>query len=239
MEKHHGKCGAKKAYKKLIKTMLGMDFAFNSRETLKILCLGAHCDDIEIGCGGSILRLIDENEKAQVKWVVFTSNEVREKEALTSTSMFLENAIESDIIIEKFKDGFLPYQGERVKEVFEKIKNSFDPDIIFTHYREDLHQDHRLINELTWNTFRNHLILEYEILKYDGDIGNPNFFIPLDEQTADKKTELILANYHSQRDKNWFDKETFLSMLRLRGVESASKYSEAFYLRKAILQNTN
>ena len=149
----------------------------------------------------------------------------------------MKGARKREVFILDFKDGFLPYVGAEVKAYFEKLKNEFSPDIIFTHYGKDAHQDHRLISELTWNTYRNHLILEYEIPKYDGDIGSPNFFIPISGENAAEKIKLILEHYPSQAGKQWFDDETFRSLLRIRGMESVSesKYAEGFYVRKAVL----
>ena len=219
--------------------MIGIDLGLNHEKPVKVLCLGAHCDDIEIGCGGTLLRIMQANPNISVKWVVLTSNKERESEALKSARLFLKNAAKHEISIKNFRDGFLPYTAVEVKDYFEEIKREFNPDIIFTHFRDDSHQDHRLINELTWSTFRNHLILEYEIPKYDGDLGHPNFFIPLSREDANEKIDLLLDNFQSQANKHWFDKETFLSIMRLRGMESPSesKYSEAFYIRKAVLQN--
>ncbi|MBL6448107.1 PIG-L family deacetylase [Fulvivirga sp. 29W222] len=207
----------------------------DQRNGLKILCLGAHCDDIEIGCGGTLLKIIHEYAIDHIKWIVFTSTSERAEEAMKSAEYFLMDVADKEIIIEKFKDTVLPQQSAMVKEYFEEISEAFQPDLIFTHYRNDLHQDHRLLNELTWNTFRKQFILEYEILKYDGDLGNPGLYVPLSSDIANKKVRAILDNYLSQRTKHWFDEETFYALMRLRGVESASKYAEAFYMRKGIL----
>ncbi len=201
---------------------------------LKILCLGAHADDIEIGCGGTILRLIESYSGLEFKWVVFSSGEVREREARQSAEQFLTGAGKHEVDILSFKDGFLPYNGGEIKNYFEQLKLNFSPDIIFTHYKNDYHQDHRLISELTWNTFRDHLILEYEIVKYDGDLGQPNFFVHLSENYVDKKINLITGMFVSQQNKPWFGEDTFKSIMRIRGVESNApeKYAEAFYVRK-------
>ena len=200
------------------------------------MCLGAHSDDIEIGCGGTLLKLIDSYPVDSVRWIVFCSDEIRRKEAEKSASLFLEEIKQKKIEIKEFRDGFLPYIGDKVKEVFEKIKSEFDPDIIFTHYRYDLHQDHRLICELTWNTFRDHFILEYEIPKYDGDLGRPNFFAPLDKELVNRKIDILLDSFKSQSGKHWFDRDTFQAIMRIRGMESATAvdFAEAFYGRKAI-----
>ncbi len=204
---------------------------------LKILCLGAHADDIEIGCGGTILRLIESYSGLEFKWVVFSSGEVREKEARQSAEQFLTGAGKHEIDILSFKDGFFPYNGGEIKNYFEQLKLNFSPDIIFTHYKNDYHQDHRLISELTWNTFRDHLILEYEVVKYDGDLGQPNFFVHLSEKNIERKINLITGIFISQQNKPWFGEDTFKSIMRIRGVESNApeKYAEAFYVRKLII----
>ena len=214
--------------------MLKISFENNSPK--KVLCLGAHCDDIEIGCGGSILKLIDSRKEIDVWWVVFSSDNVRGKEARNSANDFLRSAKRKNIEIKNFRNSFFPFQGADIKEYFEQLKQDFHPDLVFTHYRKDLHQDHRLISDLTWNTFRNHLILEYEIPKYDGDLGSPNFFVHLDEVLCRDKTDKILKYFKSQNDKEWFTKDTFLSILRLRGVESNApeRYAEGFYCRKVV-----
>lgn len=211
-----------------------MNFEKKSERGYKILCLGAHCDDIEIGCGGTLIKWIEKMNIQSVKWVVFSSNAARAEEARKSAELFLQNVPEVDIVVKDYNDGFLPYSGGEIKQYFEELKQDFSPDIILTHYRNDLHQDHRLISELTWNTYRSHFILEYEIPKYDGDLGVPNFFVYLDEHQVNTKAEFILKNYLSQKSKHWFEKETFISLMRLRGMESASptRYSEAFYARK-------
>ncbi len=215
--------------------MLSVNFA-DRPEGLRVLCLGAHCDDIEIGCGGTLLQLANEYKIQNLKWLVLTSSDERGAEARRSAEYFVQKCKEKEIIIKKFKDGFLPYEGERVKSLFEEIK-PFNPDLIFTHYSHDLHQDHRTVCELTWNTFRNHLIFEYEIPKYDGDLGSPNWFIKIDKDIAEKKVGTIIDCFQSQAGKQWFDKETFFALMRLRGIESASptKYAEGFYVRKSVM----
>jgi LmbE family N-acetylglucosaminyl deacetylase len=216
--------------------MLNLCLGKRDTSPLRILCLGAHCDDIEIGCGGTILNLAATRSLA-VQWVVFSSDEERKREAMNSANAFLENVVEGSITIHDFRDGFFPYVGGAIKEHFEKLKTDFSPDIILTHHRHDLHQDHRLVSELTWNTFRNHLILEYEIPKYDGDFGSPNLFCSLDEPTCKRKINIILDAYQSQRGRHWFSGDLFTSILRLRGMEAnaCSGYAEGFYSRKALL----
>jgi LmbE family N-acetylglucosaminyl deacetylase len=217
--------------------MLRMQLAKPAGSVYRILCLGSHCDDIEIGCGGTILRLLEEHQNVAVHWVVFTSTPARAQEARRSAEAFLEHAGTKDILIKEFQDGFMPYNGREVKTFFEELKARISPDLIFTHYRHDLHQDHRLINELTWNTWRDHLILEYEVPKYDGDFGKPNFFVELDESLCRRKTRFIVEHFSSQQQKHWFAEETLLAVLRLRGMEcrSATRYAEAFYSRKVVL----
>jgi len=217
--------------------MLTLQVASTPPRALQILCVGAHSDDIEIGCGGTILRLLSEHENAEVCWVVLGSTGQRDAEARMSAEIFLATAKKKDILIRNFKASFFPYVGDALKTFFEELKERVSPDLVFTHYRNDLHQDHRLISELTWNTYRNHLILEYEILKYDGDLGNPNFFVHLDDAMCQKKISAIMDCFQTQRHKDWFTPDAFLSLLRIRGVESKApgKYAEGFYCRKVVL----
>ena len=199
--------------------------------------MGAHSDDIEIGCGGTILKLL-ESTNVNLTWVVFCAHGEREVEAQISAKIIAKNAESLALHFKKFRDGYLPYSGHELKDFFEELKTNIStPDIIFTHYRKDLHQDHRLISDLTWNTFRNHFILEYEIAKYDADLGSPNLFTHLPEIIYEKKVQIIYDNFTSQRKKEWFTKDTFLSLMRIRGIESnsPSKYAEAFYSRKIVL----
>jgi len=206
-------------------------------ESIKILCLGAHSDDIEIGCGGTILKLLKEYESLDFYWVVLSSDEKRKQEAQVSARDFLTNANKSIVIIKEFRDGFFPFIGREIKEYFEALKREVNPALIFTNFRSDLHQDHRLVSDLTWNTFRDHLILEYEIPKYDGDLGVPNLFVHLEEDICRTKIKKILTNFRSQADNQWFTKDAFTALLRLRGIESnsPSRYAEAFHSRKLVL----
>ena len=217
--------------------MLNLSLCGPSDRALRLLCLGAHSDDIEIGCGGTILSLLSRYAKAEVRWIVFSSSEERAQEARTSAGAFLDRAREKLIVVKGHRDGFFPFNGAAIKDEFEELKREFDPDLIFTHYRDDRHQDHRMISDLTWNTFRDHLILEYEVPKYDGDFGSTNFFVHLEEVTAQQKVDLIVQCFPSQKEKHWFDEETFFAILRLRGVEShsPSKYAEGFYCRKLVV----
>lgn len=208
----------------------------NGIRPTKVLALGAHADDIEIGCGGTILRLLETNPATEMVWIVLGASGQRRTEAVVSAELFLAKAQRKEIVVKEFRDGYFPYLGLGIKDFFEELKQKHSPDLILTHYRQDLHQDHRLVSELTWNTFRNHLILEYEIFKYDGDLGTPNFFVHLEESIARKKIRTIVDCFRSQRDKSWFAEDVFLSMLRLRGVESnaGDKYAEAYYCRKIV-----
>ena len=203
---------------------------------LKILCLGAHSDDIEIGCGGTIMRLLSHNSNFEVAWVVFSASEEREHEARKSAELFLSRAKRKEIIVEHFRDSFFPFEGMKIKGFFEELKR-VSPDVIFTHSKKDAHQDHSLVSQLTWNTFRNHFILEYEIPKYDGDLGEPNFFVPLEQEIYERKVRYLMDAFETQRAKPWFEKETFLALMRLRGMEcvAPSGYAEAFHCRKLIV----
>jgi LmbE family N-acetylglucosaminyl deacetylase len=203
---------------------------------LKILAIGSHADDIEIGCGGTLLRLAAERPKLEVHWVVLSAAGRRADEARAGAREFLRGVAEAHVSVESFRDSFFRFGGD-VKEYFESLKSRVSPDLILTHHGSDLHQDHRLVAELTWNTFRDHLILEYEIPKYDGDLGAPNVFVSLDPETAGRKVGLLLETFPSQREKRWFREDVFLALMRLRGMEanSTSDLAEAFYSRKLVL----
>ncbi len=210
--------------------------ALNLAGVSRVLCLGAHPDDIEIGCGGTILTLAAAVPHLTVRWVVFGAERARKQEALTAAERFLRGVDSKTISLHDFRDGFFPYSGARVKEAFEELKVDFAPDLVFTHQRTDAHQDHRLVAELTWNTFRHHLILEYEIPKYDGDFGSPNFFSALPKATLDRKVDLVLAHFPSQAGKPWFTEDLFRAVARIRGMEAAAPegLAEGFYCRKAV-----
>ncbi len=204
---------------------------------LKILCLGCHCDDIEIGCGGTILQLREQYPNCVFYWMVFSAIGTRAAEAQRGAELFAgANRLDS-VVLKNFPDGFMPFAGGEVKSVFEELKGTISPDLIFTHNRKDAHQDHRLISKLTWNTFRDHFILEYEIPKYDGDLGQPSVFVPLKAEVCQKKVRYIMDAFQSQHTKRWFQEETFFSLMRLRGMEcnALSGYAEAFYGRKILL----
>jgi LmbE family N-acetylglucosaminyl deacetylase len=201
---------------------------------LRLLLLGAHCDDIEIGVGGALLEWRDAGVSLAVDWVVFTSTPERAQEARGSAEAFLGGAVDATITIHDFRDGFLPYEGAPVKEAFEALKDRVDPDLVFTHARDDRHQDHRMLSDLAWNTFRDHLVFEYEIPKYDGDLGQPNAFVAITERNVQRKWDYLAEHYRSQADRPWFTESTIRALMRLRGIEARadSGYAEAFHARK-------
>jgi len=205
-------------------------------DAFAVLCLGAHSDDIEIGCGATLLQLKKRCPRLKFFWVVFSAAGVRNQEARKAAELFTAGH-ESRLLFKEFRDGFLPYSGREVKEFFEELKGTVDPDLVFTHWQGDAHQDHRLLSELTGNTFRNHLVLEYEIPKYDGDLGRPNVFVPIDEDVHAMKIDHLFEAFQSQQQKRWFERETFSGLMRIRGMEcnSASGYAEAFHCRKIVI----
>lgn len=200
------------------------------------MAIGAHSDDIEIGAGGTLRWLCERFPDSGVRWVVFCASGERRDEARRSAISILGSATNRVVDAHDFRDGFFPYEGMRVKEAFEKLKLAVAPEVVFTHHGDDRHQDHRLVSELTWNTFRDHVIMEYEIPKYDGGLGSPNFFVPLPIHIVEQKVDGLMEHFGTQRSKVWFTKETFLALMRLRGIEcrSPSGYAEAFYVRKAV-----
>jgi LmbE family N-acetylglucosaminyl deacetylase len=203
----------------------------------RILCLGAHSDDIEIGAGGALLKMAAENPDLEIMWIVFSAPGARADEAQRSANEFLAGVARKQIIVGSFRESYFPSEWVSIKDWFEEVKAKFDPDIVFTHYRDDRHQDHRVLSDLAWNTFRNHMILEYEILKYDGDLGRPNVFVPLSEDLCALKTDLLMKHFKTQTAKHWFTNDTFEAMQRIRGIECASPTgrAEAFYSRKLVL----
>ena len=216
--------------------MLRLTLPRDGRGILRLLCLGAHSDDIEIGCGGTIQRVVAEVPGLVVRWIVFSGGERRGTEARNSAAAVLENVSEKQIEILGFRDGYFPSERADIKDFFEAVKRDFDPSLILTHWQNDAHQDHRLLAELTFNTFRDHLVLEYEIPKYDGDLGNPNFFVPLTRAQLQSKIDNISCHFVSQRGRNWFVDETFVAMARLRGIgcNAPEGVAEAFYARKIV-----
>lgn len=210
----------------------------DGRMALNVLCLGAHCDDIEIGCSATMRKLVTSGREIHVYWNVLSSSAGRAEEAFEGARRVLEGSNDPHVEVSEFRNGYFPFIGAELKDHFERLKKRFDPDIVFTHYRGDLHQDHKVVSDLTWNTFRNQWILEYEIPKYDGDLGSPNFFSPVSRELVTFKTSTIVECFTSQKHKHWFDRSTFEGLMRMRGAECASTsgYAEAFYVRKSILR---
>jgi LmbE family N-acetylglucosaminyl deacetylase len=217
--------------------MLPLQLGRPETSPARVLAIGAHPDDIEIGCAGTILKLIEEGAVSEVCWVVLSGDGERAEEARRSAEALLGEAPRSEVVVCDFPDGFFPYEGQRIKDFFERLKVDVSPDVVLTHQRADLHQDHRLCCELAWNSFRDHLILEYEVPKYDGDMSAPNAFVPLSEGLSRRKIDHLMSHFGSQHSKRWFREELFSSLLRLRGMEcnSPSSYAEAFFCRKAVL----
>lgn len=217
--------------------MMPLLFDLARNHPFRLLCLGAHCDDIEIGCGATVLRLVEAVPDIQVRWTVFTGSAQRQEEARASAEAFLAGAREKRVDLLGFRESFLPQQWGAAKEEFERIKAEFQPTVVLTHLKDDHHQDHRLVAELTWNTFRDHLILEYEIPKYEGDLGNPALFIPVTRAQAERKVAHVMRFFETQHRRAWFDENTFFGLMRIRGVHcnSPSGYAEAFHARKIVV----
>ena len=208
---------------------------FDASKLRRVLCLGCHSDDIEIGAGGLILRLLRDNPSLEVYWVVFSGTPERQAEARASAERFLEGAAASTVLTLDFQENVFPSLAPQLKAKLAEVRAAFEPDLVLTQRRDDSHQDHYTLGELTWNAFRNHAILEYEIPKFDGDLGQPNVFAALEPDLARRKVQLLLECFGTQRAKHWFDEETFLGLMRLRGLESANRYAEGFYARKMVI----
>jgi len=217
--------------------MLELSLTVPKGRPLRVILIGAHSDDIEIGCGATVRQWLSGGVPLDLTWVVLSAEGDREPEARRSAADFLRGAADSRVVLGGFRDGFFPYLGTAVKDFFETLKAYPAPDVVFTHQRNDLHQDHRMACELTYNTFRDQQVLEYEVPKWDGDTGAPNVFVCLSESAARAKVDLLMQHFGSQRRKDWFDRETFLGLMRLRGMEcrAPERYAEAFYIRKAVL----
>jgi LmbE family N-acetylglucosaminyl deacetylase len=202
-----------------------------------VLCLGAHCDDIEIGCGGTLVELRERHPGLQFVWVVFSGDAVRERETRAAAAALLGGGPHVSVDTHQFRGSYFPHSGAEIKDVFESLRSRVTPDLVMTHFLLDRHQDHRVIAELTWNTFRSHAILEYEIPKYEGDLAHPGVFCALSSATVDRKIETLMTCFPSQLSHQWFDAELFRGHLRLRGVEcnSPSRYAEAFHARKLVI----
>lgn len=217
--------------------MLPLTLGPAAKQGYRILCLGAHSDDIEIGCAGTILRLLAETRVVEVTWVVLSGGEDRAKEARRGARRVLGGHPRARVIQRAFRDGFFPYDAVPIKEFFEELKHGVEPDLIFTHYGKDAHQDHRFVAEVTHSTFRRHLVLEYEVMKTDGDLGNPQVYVPLDVRTVRKKVALLMDCFGSQRSRTWFSEDAFRALMRIRGIEglAASGHAEAFHARRIVI----
>jgi LmbE family N-acetylglucosaminyl deacetylase len=217
--------------------MLPLGLRGGSSAPLRILCLGAHSDDIEIGCGATVLRLLADHPGSTIHWVVFSTNEAREREARASAADFTAGAAEARVVTKTFRESFFPAVWSDIKVFFEEVKRESAPDLVLSHHHADLHQDHRVVAELTWNTFRSHLVLEYEIPKYEGDLGKPNFFVPVPRATADRKVDLLMRHFQTQGVRGWFRPDTFHGLMSIRGVEcqAPEARAEAFHARKLVL----
>jgi LmbE family N-acetylglucosaminyl deacetylase len=217
--------------------MLPLSVGRSPGAPLRILCLGAHSDDIEIGCAGTLLRLLQEHRGSVVQWVVFSADAEREREARASAGEILAEAESAQVLIKSFRESYFPTLAASIKDAFEELKKSVTPDLVFSHHRQDVHQDHRVVAELTWNTFRNHLVLEYEIPKYEGDLGHPNLYVPLERAIAQRKVEGLLRHFKSQGERSWFRADTFEGLMAIRGLEcnAPEARAEAFHARKLVL----
>jgi LmbE family N-acetylglucosaminyl deacetylase len=209
----------------------------NFRDGATVLCIGAHCDDIEIGCGGTLLEFRQRYPTLRFVCRVFSGTPTRAAEMRAAVARLLGDEVAREVVVHDFRGSYFPYCGAEIKDAFEALKQEVSPDLIFTHYLNDRHQDHRIIAELTWNTFRDHAILEYEIPKYEGDLAHPNVYVPLSAKNAARKVETLVASFPSQASRSWFDAEAFMGQMRLRGVEcnAPQRYAEAFHGRKLTL----
>jgi LmbE family N-acetylglucosaminyl deacetylase len=205
------------------------------KQVKRLLCLGAHSDDIEIGVGATVLRIIRENPSVDVTWCVLSGDEVRHDEARSGAERILDSVVAQSIVLKDFTDSYFPEERQKIKHFFEHKLKPIDPDLILTHARADAHQDHRMVNELTWNTFRAHQIWEYEIPKWDGDLMQPNLYVPVDPEDVATKIATLRDVFASQRTKHWFDEETFRGLMRIRGLESNTRYAESFFARKFVV----
>jgi LmbE family N-acetylglucosaminyl deacetylase len=215
--------------------MLSLSLDFPRDRAPRLLVLGAHSDDIEIGCGGTMRHLLECYPGAEVRWVVFAAGDpARAEEARAAAACFLRGAGRVEVTTHRFRDGFFPAEFSELKEVFEGLKTRSAPDLVLTHRRHDHHQDHRQIAELTWNTFRDAAVLEYEIPKYDPDLGNPNLFVPLTRAQAEEKVAILMAEFPTQRQRAWFTPDTFMGLMRLRGMQcnAPSRFAEGFFASK-------
>lgn len=203
----------------------------------RILVVGAHADDAEIGAGGTIGRLVSERPDAAFTWVVLAAADpLRAAEARASADRLLAGAANRSVDVRDLRDGFLPFLGVAPKEAMMDHTSS-DPDLILAPRRDDAHQDHRLVSELVQQVFRRGTILEYEVPKWDGDLGPANLYVRLSAAEAAAKVTHLLASFPSQTDRGWFSGDTFRAILRLRGIECRAPdgNAEAFNCGKLIV----
>jgi LmbE family N-acetylglucosaminyl deacetylase len=216
--------------------MIGVALAGGSGPQ-RVLCIGAHCDDIEIGCGGALLQLQKGRTDLTIDWVVLTGDPARRAETNAAMQLLVDARFRGELEFGGFPDARLPAVYGPLKDYFGALVARFQPDIVFCHERGDAHQDHRIVNEMVWGAFRNHLILEYEIVKWDGGMTTPNFYVPLDQEVIDRKIDVLMHAYGTQRSKDWFTPDTFRAMSRLRGIEcrAPTGHAEGFTARKMVL----
>lgn len=212
--------------------MLNLDFDLPPHGT--VFCFGAHCDDIEIGCSATLVELAKHAPGLNFVWTVFSGDATRESETRAAAAMLLGKRARIDVQVHRFRGSYLPESWSSIKDVFESLKQQLSPDLIFTHALHDRHQDHRIVSELTWNTFRDHSVLEYEIPKYEGDLTQPNFLVPIPASTLAEKLDMLSSCFASQRERAWFDSDVFRGLMRIRGIEcnAASGFAEGFHARK-------
>ena len=213
--------------------MFALDPALGRDEPLRVVCLGAHADDIEIGAGGTILRLLDERPNTHVTHVVFSADAIRADEARAAARQLLA-AAEADIHVLGHRDGFFPFEAADIKGFAQAALEGVRPHLVLTHRRDDAHQDHRVIADLAWQTFRGATIAAYEIPKWDGDLDRPNAYVALDDATITRKLALLADHFPTQQAKGWYDDETFRGLARVRGVEAGVRYAEAFHCTKLV-----
>jgi len=197
--------------------------------------IGAHSDDIEIGAGGLLMRLVRESPGVEITYVILSGDATRHNEARNAAAAFTHGCGKLDLRLASFTDRFFPAEQTQIKKYFDQLKLNTSPQLVICHKASDKHQDHRVVNELVYNTFRAHSILEYEIPKWDGDLSTPNLYVPLSDEIATQKAELLMEHFGSQRSKHWFDLETFRGLMRIRGIECNAKYAEGFHVRKMVV----
>ena len=200
-----------------------------------IVVLGAHCDDIAIGAGGTLLTLCSAVPGIRVDALVLSGGGTeREDEERAALAAFCPGA-DLELTVLKLPDGRLPAHWDEAKDAMEELRSRTDPDLVLAPRTEDAHQDHRGLATLVPTAFRDHLVLGYEIVKWDGDLGRPVAYQPLTTEVAEQKVRLLQEHYPSQRHRPWYDREAFLGLARIRGIECHAHYAEGFSVTKAVL----